>query len=138
PNLSDAAIDAWIEAKESDFLTSALDDNGAVLLDGGNSLFEWVEEPGARSPGLVPYARTPKIERTDFVFNANDSYWLSNPHAPLTGYSPLHGASRTPLSPRTRMNLTMLTETVEGGASGADGLFDAAELRAAILSNRGS
>ena len=137
PNLSEAAIAAWQDAKENDFLTAAVADSGAVLLDGGNSLFEWAEEAGARNPGLVPHARHPKIERTDFVFNANDSYWISNPHAPLEGYSPLHGPARSPLSPRTRMNAVTLTEVGEGSASGADGTFDLDELRAAILSNRG-
>jgi acyl-homoserine-lactone acylase len=137
PNLSDAAIEAWLEAKESDFLTSALAENGVVLLDGGDPMFEWVEEPGARSPGLVPFGRMPKLQRTDFVFNANDSYWSSNPLSPVTGVSPLHGPARAPLSPRTRMNAILLTETGEGTASGSDGKFDFDELRDAILSNRG-
>jgi acyl-homoserine-lactone acylase len=137
PNLSDAAIAAWLDAKETDFLTSALAENGVVLLDGGNPLFEWVEESGARSPGLVPFGRMPKLQRTDFVFNANDSYWSSNPLSPVTGVSPLHGPARAPLSPRTRMNATLLTETGEGTASGSDGKFDFDELRDAILSNRG-
>jgi acyl-homoserine-lactone acylase len=137
PNLSSAAIDAWIEAKETDFLTAAVADNGGVLLDGGDPRFEWVEEPGAREPGLVPFAKMPRSQRTDFVFNANDSYWISNPAAPMSGHSPLHGPSGTPLSPRTRMNAVMLTETGPNAASGADGKFDLDELRAAILSNRG-
>ncbi|HET6582973.1 MAG TPA: penicillin acylase family protein [Nannocystaceae bacterium] len=139
PNLSQPAIDRWLELVDSgDFLTSALAANDVVLLDGADPLFEWVEEPGAREPGLVPYARVPKLERDDFVFNANDSHWLSNPAAPLEGFSPLHGFERTPRSPRTRTNAMVLTETGAASMAGPDGKFDLAELQAAILSNRGS
>ncbi len=139
PNLSQAAIDAWQQKiDDGDFLTNALLGNDVVLLDGADPLYEWVEEDGAREPGLVPYAKVPKLERSDFVFNANDSHWLSNPAAPLEGYSPLHGFERTPRSPRTRMNAIVLTETGDASMSGPDFEFDLPELQAAILSNRGS
>lgn len=137
PNLSPAAIEGWYEARESDFLTGALADNDVVLLDGANSLYEWVDDPDARDPGLIAFANVPQLERDDFVFNANDSHWLSNPASPLVGYSPLHGFEGTPRSPRTRMNMRTLTEIAAGGASGADGKFDLGELQAAALSNRG-
>jgi acyl-homoserine-lactone acylase len=108
-----------------------------VLLDGSDPLYEWVDEPGARSPGLIPFDRLPQLSRSDFVFNANDSHWLSNPAQPLEGFSPLHGFERTPRSPRTRMNAVTLMETGTGTASGEDGKFDFNELRVAALSNRG-
>jgi len=135
PRLSPAAIAGWLKAvEEGEFLTGVLAEQGLVLLDGSSSVNEWVEVPGARSPGLVPFAEQPQQERDDFVFNANDSHWLSNPAAPLEGYSPLHGFERVPQSPRTRMNMRLLTE--QGGASGADGKFTIEELQAAIMGNR--
>ncbi|MBK8236520.1 MAG: penicillin acylase family protein [Deltaproteobacteria bacterium] len=137
PNLSQTAIDGWLAARESDFLTGALADNDVVLLDGGDSTYEWVDDPDARSPGLVAFANVPQIERDDFVFNSNDSHWLSNPSAPLVGYSPMHGFERTPRTPRTRMNMRVLTEMGDGTASGGDGRFDLTELQNAALSNRG-
>ncbi len=137
PNLSPAALEKWLELRESDFLTKALADNGLVLLDGGDSTFEWVDDPDARSPGLIAFANVPQLERDDFVYNANDSHWLSNPYAPLVGYSPLHGEERTPRTPRTRMNMRVLTETGDGTASGSDGKFDLEELQQTALSNRG-
>lgn len=137
PNLSQAAIDGWLAARESDFLVSALSENDVVLLDGSSSLNEWVEESGSREPGLVPFAKVPKLERDDFIFNSNDSHWLTNPAAPLVGYSPMHGFERTPRTPRTRMNMKTLTELGAGSPSGDDGKFDLTELQAAILSNRG-
>jgi acyl-homoserine-lactone acylase len=135
PNLSPAAIEAW--ENSDDLIISTLKDNGAVGLDGSTSVNAWVEEPGAREPGLVPYARMPQIERSDFVYNANDSYWLSNPDQPLLGFSPLHGATRVPQSPRSRMNLRTLTDLSAGGPYGPDGKLDLDELATAALSNRG-
>jgi acyl-homoserine-lactone acylase len=143
PNLSQAAIDAWLDpaAAGTDpllaFAINGVKLIGAVALDGTTSANEWVEEPGARDPGLVPFAKVPQLRRDDFIFNANDSHWITNPDAPLTGYSPMHGFEETARTPRTRMNATLLTEVSEEGASGSDGKFTFEELQGAVLSNRG-
>ncbi len=135
PRLSQAAIDGWLKSvDDGEFLAGVLYEQGLVLLDGSSSVNEWTEAPGARSPGLVPFAEQPQQERDDFVFNANDSHWLSNPASPLEGYSPLHGFERVPQSPRTRMNMRLLTE--QGGASGDDDKFTIEELQTAIMGNR--
>ncbi|XXF76484.1 acylase [Myxococcaceae bacterium GXIMD 01537] len=138
PNLSTGALQRWRTALNAgDPLTAGIYNTlGAVVLDGSNKDNEWEEEPGARSPGLVPFSKVPQLARPDFVFNANDSHWLTNPAARLEGYSPLHGLERVPQSPRTRMNATLLTEAKPGGASGADSLFSIQELKDAIYSNR--
>ena len=137
PNLSQAAIDAWYERSQSGF-TKALADQDVWLLDGSDSRDEWQDNPGSRSPGLVAPDNMPQLERTDFIFNANDSYWLTNPLAPLTGYSPLHGFEQTARSLRTRMNATTLLEIADGGGfAGADGKLDLDELTEAAFANRG-
>ncbi|MCP3101377.1 acylase [Myxococcus sp. K15C18031901] len=137
PNLTPTAIATWRAASSGlDPATTALwNGMGLVLLDGSNPENEWQTVTGARSPGLVPFSGVPKLARRDFVFNANDSYWLANPAQPLTGFSPLHGLEDVPQTPRTRMNATLLTE--QNGASGPDNKFTVAELQDAILSNRG-
>jgi acyl-homoserine-lactone acylase len=137
PNLSDAALAAYKDALANDGLTKIVDQNGATLLDGGDSKFEWVDA-GAPGTGTVPYADSPRLSRQDYVFNANDSYWYTNASAPLTGYSILFGKERTELSPRTRMNLFMLTERTADGASGADGKFSFDELSKVEFSDRES
>lgn len=138
PRLSQAAIDGWLASVGDDgtFLPKALYQQGLVLLDGSSSVNDWTDAPGARSPGVVPFKEQPQLDREDFVFNANDSYWLSNPVAPLEGFSPLHGFERVAQSPRTRMNIRLLTEVRADGASGADGKFTVDELQAAIMGNR--
>jgi acyl-homoserine-lactone acylase len=137
-NLSDAALARWQAASNGgDPLTTLLWRNlNLVLLDGSNSGNEWQNDPAARSPGLLPFSRMPQLENKEFVFNANDSYWLANPNQKLEGFSPLQGLERNQQSLRTRMNATLLTEVRADGASGADGKFSRGELETAILNNR--
>jgi acyl-homoserine-lactone acylase len=131
PNLSDEAIAGWEEARTSDPIVALAFDSGAVLLDGSSSVNEWVEVDGARDPGLVPFADQPQLERSDYIFNANNSYWLANPAAPLEGFSPLHGGERLPPGGRPRMNDITIRE-----GSGDDGLYTGDEVRDALLSSR--
>lgn len=134
--LSDEAIAGWQSALEDDFLTGLLyAQGGLVVLDGSDSKYEWVEGGDARAPGLVPFDEMPQLDRRDFVFNANDSYWLANPAAPLEGFSPLHGAERVPQSPRTRINALLLESGPEWPAAGDDGKFTLDEIKAAIQGN---
>lgn len=136
PKLTDAAIAAWEAAIEDDFLTGLLAEQGLVVLDGSDPAHEWQpSDAPTRAPGLVPFDELPQIDRRDFVFNANDSYWLANPAAPLEGYSPLHGRERVPQSPRTRINALLLQDAPEYDAAGADGKFTLDELKGAIMGN---
>jgi acyl-homoserine-lactone acylase len=41
------------------------------------------------------------------VTNSNDSYWLSNPHQPLTGFARIIGDEGTARTLRTRIGLIM-------------------------------
>ena len=134
PNLSPEALTAWAARTETDLFTGVAIDNGVFLLDGSDPLYEWVDHPDARDPGVVPFGDTPQLERSDFVFNSNDPYWIANPAEPLTGFSPLHGRAERQLSPRTRMNAVQLS--VDNGDSGADSLYTLEELAASALSNR--
>lgn len=138
PKLSAAAEQAYVGALFTDPLTQVAYEQGFVLLDGSNSLFQWEELPDARDPGLVPYAQMPMVERTDHVFNANDSFWVPNAEITLTGpFSIMHGEQNTPLTMRTRQNAAVLDPSNPTGLAGDDGLFDAEELRTAAFDNRG-
>ncbi|MBJ6764199.1 penicillin acylase family protein [Myxococcaceae bacterium JPH2] len=139
PNLKPEAQATWNYAKGVDPATKTFWDTlGVVLLDGSTAQNEWQNDPTARSPGLVPFSKMPQIARRDFVFNANDSYWLANPAQPLTGFSPMHGLEKVPQTTRTHMNLITLTEKSATGASGEDGKFTMDELKTAVFSNRSS
>lgn len=96
---------------------------GLDVLPGNNSVFD--------TDGLVPYNEVPKLERTDYVQNANDSFWATNPAALMPAHPIGYGSIETPLSLRTRMGLKML-----GDSGGEDGKFSLVELEQALLSNR--
>ena len=134
PNLSAEAITAWRNDVDAGGLTAVALDNGVILLDGSDPLYEWVDDPEARDPGVVPFDEMPQLERTDFVFNANDPYWFANPDELLDGFSPVHGLDRTPVSPRTRGNATQLSS--DDGDAGDDGLFSRIEIRDSAVGNR--
>jgi len=135
PNLSDAALIAWEVALKAMPAARAAWKRGIVVLDGSLPLFEWMED-GAGPQGSVPFARAPQLTRRDFLFNANDSYWIANPAQPLVGHSRLYGEAEEPLSARSRMNLAILSDTRPNGHAGDDGKFSAAELERAALGNQ--
>ena len=84
-----------------------------VILDGSRAECEWHEDERSRVPGALPAEEMPRLTRADYVTNSNDSYWLSNPDAPLEGYSPIIGPERTARSLRTRAGLHMIGELIE-------------------------
>lgn len=138
PNLSPEAIAAYEERLESDPLTAAAGESRAILLDGSTSRDDWVDAAGARDPGLVPYSEMPQLTRDDYVFNANDSFWLANGDELIEGdYSILHGRQGTQRSRRTRENLAVLSDTSETGPAGKDQKLTLDELADAALLNGG-
>lgn len=137
PNLSREAILLWRDRIKNDETTRSLNQQGIVLLDGSDSRFEWRNDPGGVHPGLVSFDHVPQIERRDYVFNANDSFWLANAAQRIAGgYSPMHGEQGTPRSLRTRNNALTLSLQSPDHPAGADNKFTLDELGEAILSNR--
>jgi acyl-homoserine-lactone acylase len=138
PNLRPEAIKTWMSRRGSDPLTQRFWSQGLVLLDGSDPGNEWADDAGARDPGIVAYENVPKLERSDYVFNANDSYWLANSRAPLKGpYSPMHGEPETPRSLRTRQNDLHLSNRAPSHPAGEDGKFSLDEIAQAVLGNEG-
>ncbi|MEM7360315.1 MAG: penicillin acylase family protein [Pseudomonadota bacterium] len=86
-----------------------------VILDGSKPDCEWREDASAKIAGAMPTEVMPKLVRDDYVTNSNDSYWLSNPKAPLEGYSPIIGPERTARSLRTRAGLKYVEELIQAG-----------------------
>lgn len=134
PNLSQESLDAYAQRVIDDPITAAAADSRAILLDGSTSRDEWVEVDGSRDPGLVPFSAMPQMTRDDYVFNANDSFWLANGSEFIEGpYSPLHGEQDTERSARTRQNLAVLDAVDDTSLAGDGGLFSLDELGTAAL-----
>ncbi|MFT7326353.1 MAG: acyl-homoserine-lactone acylase [Ilumatobacter sp.] len=137
PNLSAEGEQLYLAKLFNDPITQIGYDNGVVLLDGADSRLAWETVPGARDDGLVPFSEMPMVERSDYVFNANDSFWVSSDEFTTTGdFSILHGEQNTPLSMRTRQNAAVLASDNRLGLSGDDGNFSGLELRDAVFDNR--
>ncbi len=60
-------------------------------------------------PGQEPF-----LLRKDYVTNSNDSYWLANPHHPLTGFARIIGDEKTPRTLRTRIGLIEVQARIDG------------------------
>jgi acyl-homoserine-lactone acylase len=109
---------------------------GLPVLDGSRSACEWGNDPDAVRPGLFGPSHLPQLFRDDYVTNSNDSYWLSNPHHPLTGFARIIGDENTARSLRTRIGLIMTQARVDG----SDGLgppgFTRQDMQNMVFSNR--
>ncbi|MBP2323097.1 acyl-homoserine-lactone acylase [Kibdelosporangium banguiense] len=109
---------------------------GRVVLDGSRSACGWGSDPGTVAPGLLSPSKLPSLTRQDYVSNMNNSPWLANPAAPLTGYPAIVGNAGTERSPRTRLGLDMIADRLDG----SDGLgtpgFTLSTLQATMFGNR--
>ena len=101
------------------------------VLDGSRSACEWREDPASKVPGTLAAKDMPRITRQDYVTNSNNSYWLTNPQAPLEGYSPIIGPERTARSLRTRAGLTQMAELI-----GRDTKISPADIQEMLYNHR--
>ncbi|MCW2781222.1 MAG: peptidase penicillin amidase [Marmoricola sp.] len=78
---------------------------GLPVLDGTRATTDcaWGTDKDAERPGIFGPANLPVEYRTDWVVNANDSYWLPNPEQPLEGYARIIGCEQCQRTLRTRM-----------------------------------
>ena len=120
PNLTPTAEQAL---RSDPILVQTRESIGFSILPGTSAVFDF--------DGPVPYEQAPKLERTDFVQNSNDSYWLTNPASPLTDYSILYGATHTEQTLRSRMAHSLLSDS-----AGQDGRFDLDDLEQMLFSER--
>ena len=133
--LTDAAMSTWQQQIDNNpklkylYLTQ-----GLVILDGSRADNDW-RNTDAPIPNTEPFQRRPLIESEQYVFNANDSYWLSDPSNPAKALSPLYGATQSPRSVRTRMNVELLRSDSPFGYAGDDGRFSIQEVQRALFAN---
>ncbi|MEU3500573.1 penicillin acylase family protein [Streptomyces hundungensis] len=87
------------------------------IFDGKRSACDWPDDPNAVAPGLLDPHKQPRLIRSDFVGNANDSAWLANPEQPLS-FPRVMGDTAAPRSLRTQE----LILTAQNRIDGTDGL----------------
>ena len=138
PRLGAKAEAWWRAASQTPQLAPIwLDGEGSVLLPGNDPDFEWIDSGQTRAPGLVPLSQAPRQTRSDYVYNANSSHWLTNLAAPLEGYSILYGPEQTVRSPRTRYNAQLISTPDTMGLTGSDRRFTLQSLQR-VLTHNGS
>jgi acyl-homoserine-lactone acylase len=103
---------------------------GLPILDGSRSACNWDTDADAIEPGLFAPSHLPHLFRDDYVTNSNDSYWLSNPHQPLTGFARIIGDENTARSLRTRIGLIMTQDRVDHGG------FTLGDMQRMVFSDR--
>ncbi|WP_447773447.1 penicillin acylase family protein [Variovorax boronicumulans] len=94
------------------------------FFDGSKSECDWQTDADSAQKGAIGAARLPSLLRDDYVANMNDSYWLANPKAPLTGFPDIMGPAGTdPVTFRTRLGHLLAQGRIDGtdshGARGA-------------------
>jgi acyl-homoserine-lactone acylase len=109
---------------------------GLPTLDGSLSSCEWGSDPDAVEPGIFGPSNLPKLFRDDYVTNSNDSYWLSNPEEPLTGFDRIIGDENTERSLRTRLGLIMVQQRLAGADGHPGDRFTLPLLQEIMFNNR--
>jgi acyl-homoserine-lactone acylase len=109
---------------------------GLPVLDGSLSACEWGSDPDAVEPGIFGPGNLPKLFRSDYVTNSNDSYWLSNPDQPLEGFDRIIGDERTERSLRTRSGLVMVEQRLTGTDGRPGHQYTLRQLQDTVFDNR--
>ncbi|WP_370261161.1 penicillin acylase family protein [Limnobacter sp.] len=91
---------------------------GLPVLDGSRQACEWGSDDDAPAEGIFGPGNLPTLVRNDYVHNCNDSYWLTNIAAPITGFDRIIGDENTERTLRTRLCILH----AERRLAGADGL----------------
>jgi acyl-homoserine-lactone acylase len=143
PNVTDAKASECGKSAQAQALAAVLP--GLPVLDGNTSACEWGTDEDAPAPGIFGPANLPKIQRDDWVHNCNDSYWLTNPAAPIDKHAKIIGPWQTERSLRTRLCmlhvLRHLDQPLKDGLgttfdANGDKKFDLKELQETVLSSQ--
>jgi acyl-homoserine-lactone acylase len=131
PHVTDARAARCIDTAEGKALYPEI-----FVLDGSRSACSWGNDPDAVQRGIFAPRKVPRLTRTDYVANSNQSPWLTNPAAPITGYPAIFGDTGGERDMRTRLGLDMIAKRL----AGTDGLgppgFTLRTLQAVMLGNR--
>ena len=109
---------------------------GLPLLDGSRAACEWGTDADAPAPGIFGGKNLPTLVRDDYVHNCNDSYWLTNPKAPITGFNRIIGDEGTERSLRTRLCILQAERRLAGSDGRAGKTFTIPVLQDIVLSSQ--
>ncbi|MFK3916895.1 penicillin acylase family protein [Psychrobacter sp. NPDC078501] len=116
-------------------------------LNGATAACEWGNDEDSPQAGIFGRSNLPFLIRDDYVANSNDSYWLSNPKQPLTGFSPLlrrrlspflgaNAVDGVPLLMRSRMGLTQISDRLSNKDQLGGNTFNLDNMQDVVYGNR--
>lgn len=106
---------------------------GLPLLDGSRADCEWLTDADAPAPGIFGAGNLPVLERADWVGNFNDSYWLTHPDEPLTGFARIIGDEEAERSLRTRLGILKQLRRLDGSDGQSGNRWTREQLKASVL-----
>jgi acyl-homoserine-lactone acylase len=109
---------------------------GLPILDGSKSSCEWDTDVDSVQPGTFGPSHLPYLFRSDYVTNSNDSYWLTNPQQPLTGFARIIGDEATARSLRTRLGLIQVQQRLAGTDGRSGNRFTSQQLMDTVFGDR--
>lgn len=134
PNVPDSKVTACPSSVSAAFSQLV---PGLPVLDGSRAACDWDTDDDAPAPGIFGPGNLPTLVRDDWVHNCNDSYWLTHPDEPITGFAAIIGDEETERSLRTRLCIRHVQERLDGsdGRPGT-GFADLEQLQDVALSSR--
>jgi acyl-homoserine-lactone acylase len=109
---------------------------GLPVLDGARSSCEWGSDDDAPADGIFGPSNLPHLFRTDHVSNMNDSYWLTNPDEPLTGFARIIGDEETERTLRTRLGIRIILDRIAQDDEYEGEGFDRGIVTGQVFNNR--
>ncbi len=139
PNVPDGKVQACSAQPSGTALAQVVP--GLPMLDGSRSECEWDTDEDAPAPGIFGPSNLPTLLRSDWVHNCNDSYWLTNPAQPITGYARIIGDEESARSLRTRLCMLNVLRRLDGSDQDITGdpepkFRDTRQLQEVVLSSQ--
>jgi len=131
PNVPDAKAQRCGTSAQAQALALLMP--GLALLDGSRADCEWDTDADAPVPGVFGGGNLPTLERDDWVANSNDSYWLTHPAQPLTGFAKIIGPEGTERSLRTRLSILQMQRRLDGSDGRPGKTYDLKTLQDTVL-----
>jgi acyl-homoserine-lactone acylase len=105
----------------------------APTLDGSRNACDPLSDPAAPRAGVLPPRLLPQLEREDYVANSNNSYWLTNASAPITGLPRVNGSESTFIGFRPQSGLRLIEARLAGRDALPGNRFDADAIKALVF-----
>jgi acyl-homoserine-lactone acylase len=125
--------DEMLERCAGSDVARRLTHRGLPTLDGSTSSCDPLSDPAVPQSGILPPRLLPLLERSDYVANSNNTYWLTNPAEPITGLPSISGGAGTFIGFRPQSGLRIIESRLAGADALPGNRFDSEAIRALVF-----